>query len=118
MRSLPLPRALSCSTARSERTVPASSRPCCFPSPVVDRLDIIADYQISNTYLQPMLRTMVEDGNEIFDEKKNPHLKSDPDTMDKFCTYLEEECGGVRAYLKSIGVTDEELDAIVRKLTD
>lgn len=84
----------------------------------VDRLDIIADYQISNTYLQPMLRTMVEDGNEIFDEEKNPHLKSDPDTMDKFCTYLEEECGGVRAYLKSIGVTDEELDAIVRKLTD
>ena len=32
----------------------------------VDRLDIIADYQISNTYLQPMFRTMVEDGNDNF----------------------------------------------------
>lgn len=84
----------------------------------VDRLDIIADYQISNTYLQPMFRTMVEDGNDIFDEEKNPHLKSDPETMEKFCTYLDETCGGTRAYLESIGVTSEEIDAIIRKLTD
>lgn len=84
----------------------------------VDQLDIIADYQISNTYLQPMLRTMVEDGNDIFDEEKNPHLKSEPETMEKFCIYLDEECGGARAYLKSIGVTDGELDAIVKKLTE
>lgn len=83
-----------------------------------DRLDIIADYQISNTYLQPMLRTMVEDGNDIFDEEKNPHLKSEPETMEKFCAYLDETCGGARAYLKSIGLTDEELDAIVSRLTD
>lgn len=84
----------------------------------VDRLDIIADYQISNTYLQPMFRTMVEDGNDIFDEEKNPHLKSDPETMEKFCTYLDKTCGGTRAYLESIGVTSEEIDAIIRKLTD
>lgn len=82
----------------------------------VDRMDIIADYQVSNTYLQPMFRTMVEDGNELFDEAKNPHLKSDPDTMDRLLTYLETECGGARAYLQSIGMTDAELNAITQRL--
>ena len=84
----------------------------------VDRWDIIADYQVSNTYLQTTLRTMVEDGNDIFDEKKNPHLKSEPATMERFLDYLEEECGGARAYLKFIGITDAELDAIIRRLVD
>ena len=40
------------------------------------------------------------------------------ETMEKFCTYLDETCGGTRAYLESIGVTSEEIDAIIRKLTD
>lgn len=64
----------------------------------VDRLDIIADYQVSRTY---NLRFMPEDT-----------TGSDPEHMVIALDALDDEYGGAEGFLKAAGVADGALDGI------
>lgn len=75
--------------------------------------DIVKDY--SESY---------ENNQEIYDEllkmatKENAHyLLSDPTFMMKMMDHLYENYGSARGYLKLLGFSDEDIDALVHNLT-
>lgn len=83
----------------------------------VDIIDIKADYEVSNTYLQPMFEAMMKLGIDLFNEKLNPHLVSPPKNMEIIDSHIKENYGGVREYLLKAGMTEEELKKLSDRLT-
>lgn len=78
----------------------------------VSQEDILADYQVSETYLAEIIRHL----------KANiPNLSafvgnSRREYMEDCLAQLHEAYGGVPEYLQAIGLTDQELDALRGKL--
>lgn len=83
----------------------------------VDIMDIKADYEVSNTYLQPMFQMMVNMGINLFDQKLNPHLVSPAKNMEIIDNHIKENYGSVREYLMKSGMTEEELKKLAARLT-
>lgn len=82
----------------------------------VDIMDIKADYEISNTYLQPMFKKMVAMGIDLFDEKLNTHLVSPAKNMDIINDYITKTYGSVKDYLLKSGMTEDEFAALKNRL--
>lgn len=79
----------------------------------VARADIVANYQVSYTYLEDFIRQVCIE---------NPDMpafvgRSDSAYMNGFLDLLAQTYGGARRYLLGAGVVEEDLDAVVRKLT-
>ena len=95
---------------------------CCLLGAVgVSKEDISADYCLSQVYLQPMFNAM-RDGS-LTIRKEPSHFEEyvfrTPFTaMMKFCQFFEEEFGGIRNYLLDIGVTEETLQKLEKKLVE
>lgn len=93
---------------------------CCLLGAVgVSREDIAADYCLSQVYLQEMFAAMrdgtltIRQGPSHFED----YVFQTPFTaMLRFYDFFTEEYGGIQAYLKSVGVTEEALDKLARKL--
>lgn len=87
----------------------------------VDELDIIADYQVSETYAYPvasmMLRISLKHADEATKKNLVDHMASPSGYMREVLAYLEENYGGIPAYLRSIGLTEDVLDAVKARLT-
>lgn len=80
----------------------------------VGREDILADYQVSETYLYEIIRhirAMVPDLAPFAGASKSGYMA---ECMD----LLLAKYGGVPAYLRAIGLTDGEMDALRAKLLD
>lgn len=79
----------------------------------VGREDIIADYEVSNTYIQPVLRGLAAKGYQI-----DPHmLLSAPPQMEAFLGEIDAR-GGIRRYLADCGVSDAEMDGLRDRLVN
>lgn len=95
---------------------------CCLLGAVgVSKEDISADYCLSQVYLQPMFRKM-QDGS-LTIRKEPSHFEEyvfqTPFTaMMKFCEFFEEEFGSVRNYLLDVGVKEETLQKLQKKLIE
>lgn len=74
--------------------------------------DIIADYQVSYTYLLPFIRREKESRKSVIYETNEDNLKSEPGTIASFLYYINQNYGSVEGYLKSIGVTNEAIEKI------
>jgi protein-tyrosine phosphatase len=79
----------------------------------VDRADIVANYQVSYTYLEDFIRQVCIE---------NPDMpafvgRSDPAYMKDFLDLLAQTYGNARGYLRRAGVSEEELSAVLEKLT-
>lgn len=83
----------------------------------VDIIDIKADYEVSNTYLQPMFKKMVAMGIDLFDEKLNTHLVSPAKNMEIIDNHIKETYGSAQNYLLKAGLTEKELEILKNKLT-
>ena len=80
----------------------------------VDRLDILADYQVSQTYIRPVIRWMRETRSDL------PAYVglSKPEYLEDCLERLEGAYGSVLDYLYAAGLTDPVLDRLKRKLLE
>lgn len=74
--------------------------------------EIIADYQVSDTYLHPLLSAM---------RSNNPDLpdwlgRSKPEYMRQCLAMLENKYGSFDGYIKALNIPDETLEGIREKL--
>ncbi len=70
----------------------------------VDRLDIVADYEVSATYLGPKQQLM----RAIYPGMPQHLADSDPEWIIHMMNLVDNEYGGIEAYLGKIGVSAEE----------
>lgn len=78
----------------------------------VDRQDIVADYQVSHTYIKPLLERM---------RVAVPDLpayvgRSDAETMEQLLDWFEQTYGGPVGYARALGLTEEERQKLLEKL--
>lgn len=79
----------------------------------VSKLDIIADYQVTYTYIQEMIRKLAA----AYPDMSAWMGRSNPEFMEGFFRLFEAKYGSARDYLLKAGVTMEELNAVTAKLT-
>lgn len=85
----------------------------------VPREDIIADYMVSQVYLLPVYRRMIERSGGIFGtDISAPFFQTPPAAMTALLDYLEETYGGVLPFLREIGVREETIARIRAKLVE
>lgn len=78
----------------------------------VSHEDIIADYQQTYTYVKGYIK---ENSDILWDQNSEKHF-SLPETIEKVLDMINAEYGSVIAYIKSLGITEEELNSIKTKL--
>lgn len=78
--------------------------------------DIIADYQVSGTYLNPFYKRELEANSGLIWENNDDHLFSEPGNISSLLDYLDNEYGGVAGYLQAAGVAKEEIETVSRLL--
>ncbi len=72
--------------------------------------DIIADYQVSYTYLLPFIQKNFSEGSPWGVE--GDFFKSDANTIANLLNFINENYGDISGYLKNIGVTDDTVSKI------
>lgn len=82
----------------------------------VCREDIVADYQLSGTYLRPFYKREMEQDTGLIWENNDDHLMSEPHNIEMLMDFLDDRYGGVREYLLAAGVSAPELEAAGRLL--
>lgn len=76
----------------------------------VDEDDIVADYQLTYTYLENYIRTHADS---LWDTDAEMHY-SLPQTMRTLISYIKEKYGSVENYIRTTGIGDEDT-AKIRK---
>ena len=71
--------------------------------------DIIADYQVSGTYLNPFYKKELEEDTGLIWENSDDHLQSHPHNIETLHAFIEQKYGGIPEYLRFFGVSDEEI---------
>lgn len=95
----------------------------------VEKPDIVADYSVSQIFLEPVYEKIRSGALNMGggEPQDAPHEKpkmdesffrTPPEAMQTVMDYLEERYGGVVAYLRTIGVPEETMEAIRRKFTE
>lgn len=78
--------------------------------------DIVADYRISSTYLEPFYRREMERKTGLVHESDMAHLGSPSENITAVFEYLSRRYGSVEDYFLSAGLTSDEIDAVGRIL--
>lgn len=74
--------------------------------------DIIADYRISSTYLDPFYRKEIEKRSGLIWEDNDSHLRSASSNIIGVFEYLNRRYGSVEDYFLEAGLTVAEIDAV------
>jgi protein-tyrosine phosphatase len=85
-----------------------------------DREVIAEDFGLTRAGMDRMCAWLAEHNPEALQDmgERNPHMSgAHPDAMRQILTDLDEQHGGVRGYLSSIGVGDALLDDLAERLT-
>ncbi len=80
----------------------------------VSDLDIIANYQITETYFIPTLKERGKD----FVNTPSFMMRSEASNMEETIAHINQKYGGALGYLHTIGVTDGEIAAIRESFLD
>ena len=75
--------------------------------------DIIADYQVSYTYLLPFIRQTFADGSPW--SSGEDFFKSEADVIAELISFINSKYGDINGYLKDIGISDETKAKIKKK---
>ncbi len=78
--------------------------------------DIIADYEVSYTYIKPFIHREIENNSGLIWDGAYERFYSHRENMEKILDFIEKEFGGALGYLKKIGLTDSEIESLCRKL--
>lgn len=73
--------------------------------------DIVADYQLTYTYLENYMQTHAET---LWDTEPEMHY-SLPQTMRLLLAYIKEKYGSVEDYIRQIGIDDEDIEKIRKR---
>ena len=80
----------------------------------MDRLDILADYQVSETYIRPVIQWMRQT-----QENLPAYVgASRPEYLEDCLDRLEGTYGSVPDYLRATGLSEGQLDRLRRKLLE
>lgn len=74
--------------------------------------DIIADYQVSYTYIVPFIEKEKANPSGTMWETNEENFHSDANNMAALLNYLNKKYGSVMGYVKSIGINDETIEKI------
>lgn len=77
-----------------------------------EREDIVADYQISFTYLRPFYEREIAAGSPLIWDTDLSKLESSPDKMRTTLDFLDENYGGIVGYISSLGLSGDEIARI------
>lgn len=77
-----------------------------------DKRDIIANYQVSHTYIKPIIEKLFK----LYPNYPMNIMKSKPEWISNSIDRINNKYGGVEKYLMSRGVTDKEIKIIKEKL--
>lgn len=77
--------------------------------------DIIADYQVSYTYLLPFIEREKAQKNETMWETNEANFLSEADNMASLLNFINKKYGSIMGYLHHIGITDETIEKIRKK---
>lgn len=77
-----------------------------------EREDIVADYQISFTYLRPFYEREIAAGSPLIWDTDLSKLESSPDKMRSTLDFLDENYGGIMGYISSLGLSGDEIARI------
>ncbi len=75
----------------------------------VAKEDIIADYQVTYTYIIDFYRREAASGSGLIWESDENNLRSLPEFMNGVLTCIEDEFGGVDGYFRYIGLSENEI---------
>ena len=82
----------------------------------VSREDIIADYEVSHTYMKPFYTEQIRLKTGLIWEHNPIMLASEASNMEQILDYFESEFGGFEKYLEYIGLSEEEIKSLCKKL--
>lgn len=77
--------------------------------------DIVADYQVSHTYIMPFVERARAAHDESMWETNDENFKSNAETMAAFLNFVNKKYGSLMGYVKSIGVSDETIEKIRKR---
>lgn len=78
----------------------------------VDAQDIIADYEVSYTYIKPFFEREIAAGSPLIWQTDLEKLRTDAAVMEETLTFLQTAYGGARGYLAAVGLTAQEIAAV------
>ena len=82
----------------------------------MDAQDIIADYEVSYTYIKPFFEREIAAGSSLIWQTDLEKLRTDAAVMEETLTFLQTAYGGARGYLSAVGLTAPEIAAVERLL--
>ena len=82
----------------------------------VSREDIIADYEVSHTYMKPFYEEQLRLNTGLIWERNPVMFASEASNMEQILDYFDSEFGGTDNYLRYIGLTEEEIEKLASKL--
>jgi len=78
---------------------------------------IAEDYALTSACIAPIMDELREGRPQaVAAEQYEPFLESDPAHMHNMLRHLEDRYGGAESYLRSIGLTDEQIERLKEKL--
>ncbi len=84
----------------------------------VGRDDIVDDYSASYELIEPFVTREIELNTGLVWETDVSRLRSDPENMELLLDYIDEEYTCVKDYLLDTGLSEGEIEAAGRKLTE
>lgn len=82
----------------------------------VSREDIIADYEVSHTYMKPFYEEQLRLNTGLIWERNPVMFASEASNMEQILDYFESEFGGINNYLSYIGLNETEIKKLSEKL--
>lgn len=78
--------------------------------------DIIADYEVSYTYIKPFIEREIRNNSGLIWDGAYERFYSHGENMEHILGYIEEKFGGTIGYFRKIGLTEAEINTLCRKL--
>lgn len=78
--------------------------------------DIIADYEVSYTYIKPYIHREIQNKSGLIWDGAYERFYSHGENMEHILDFIEEEFGGAIGYFRKIGLSEEEIEALRHKL--
>jgi len=75
----------------------------------VDRVDIVADYEVSYTYIKPFIEKEIREKTGLIWDGAYSRFFSHAENMELILDYIDLEFAGAKGYFKKIGLTEEEI---------
>ena len=78
--------------------------------------DIIADYEVSYTYIKPYIEREIRNNSGLIWDGAYERFYSLGENMEQILDFIEKTYGGAIGYFKKIGLTADEINALKTKL--